>query len=189
MTLLLILTPTRFSDVSHSGVIRVFHELIKRTTIPVIESKQYALSNLRGIINALCALEYNGLNNYHPLSDPIPSRKPSSSIDRIPTYLFPTFLEGASYCWVGIKTIFSTVLATYCLPQFLHLSDHLDFDAPNPGRHHIAYSRHQGGRRPGGLPLPLEGRRLRPQHVGVAEGQQRLSGCLLDVSAAGKAGC
>ena len=56
MTLLLILTPTSFSEVSHSGIIRVFHGLVKHPTISEIESKQYALSDLRGIINELCAL-------------------------------------------------------------------------------------------------------------------------------------
>ena len=73
MTLLLILTPTSSSKVSHSVVICVFHELVKRSTISVIKSKQSALSNLRVIINALCELEDNGFKNDHPLSIPLPS--------------------------------------------------------------------------------------------------------------------
>ena len=76
MTLLLILIPTIFSEVSHSRILRVFHELVKRLKIPEIKLKQYALSNLRGIINALCALEDNGLKNDHPLSVPLPSTNP-----------------------------------------------------------------------------------------------------------------
>ena len=52
MTFLLLLIPARFSEVSHSGIIRVFHELFKQPTIPEIESKKYTLSNLYGIINA-----------------------------------------------------------------------------------------------------------------------------------------
>ena len=73
MTLLLHLIPARFSEVSHSGILRVFHELFKRPTITEIESKQDALADLRRIINALCALEDNGLKNDHPLYIPLPS--------------------------------------------------------------------------------------------------------------------
>ena len=40
----------------------------------------------------------------------------------------------------------------------------------------------------GGIPLELEGRRLRPQHVGVAEARKRPLSCLPGVSALGKAG-
>ena len=76
MTLLLCLTPANFSKVSHCEIVRVFHELVKRPTMTEIELKQYALSNLRGIINALCVLEDNGLKNDHPLSVPLPSTNP-----------------------------------------------------------------------------------------------------------------
>ena len=76
MTFLLRLTPTIFSEVSHSGIVRVFHNLIKRPTITEIESKQYAFSNLRKMINALCSLYDNGLKNDHPLRVPIPSTNP-----------------------------------------------------------------------------------------------------------------
>ena len=54
--LLLRLIPARFYEVSHSIIVRVFHKLVKRSTIPETESKQYALENLRVIINALEAL-------------------------------------------------------------------------------------------------------------------------------------
>ena len=76
MTLLLILSPTSFSEVSHSGNIHFFCEITKRSTIPKIESKKYALSNLRGIINALCVLEDNGLKNDHPLRVPLTITNP-----------------------------------------------------------------------------------------------------------------
>ena len=56
MMLLLHLIPTSFSEVSHSGIVHVFHEFVKRPTIPVIESKKDALDNLRGIVNALGVL-------------------------------------------------------------------------------------------------------------------------------------
>ena len=55
MTFLLRLNPTSFSQVAYSQIIRVFHEFVKLPTIPEIESKQYALANLRGIIYALGA--------------------------------------------------------------------------------------------------------------------------------------
>ena len=76
MVLFLILIFTSFLEVSHSGMIRVFHKLVKRPTISEIDSKQYALSNLRRIINALGALEDNVLKNDHPLSIPLPSMNP-----------------------------------------------------------------------------------------------------------------
>ena len=90
------LSPTSFSEVPHGGFIRVFHKLIKRSTIPQVESKQIVLSNLRGIVNTLGALDNKRLKNNHPLSVPLPSTYPSSSTNRIPTNLFPTFPEGAS---------------------------------------------------------------------------------------------
>ena len=76
MALLLILTPMSFSKVSHIKVIRVFHGIFKRPTIPLIEPKQYALSNFCRITSTLCALVDNGLKNYHPLSIPLPGTKP-----------------------------------------------------------------------------------------------------------------
>ena len=65
--------------------------------IPQVELKQYAISNLRVIVNALCALEGNGLENDHPLSVPLLAPTMSSSTERILKNLFPDFLEGASY--------------------------------------------------------------------------------------------
>ena len=76
MTFLHSFIPTIFSDVPHGGVIRVFQELIKRSTIPQVKSKQNALSDLRGIVNALGALDYNRLKNNHPLSVPLTSTDP-----------------------------------------------------------------------------------------------------------------
>ena len=73
MTLLLRLIPTRFSEVSYFGIIRVFHEFIKHPRIPAIESKKYVRSNLRKIINGLGELEDNRLKNDHPLCVPLPS--------------------------------------------------------------------------------------------------------------------
>ena len=87
MTLLLILIPTIFSEVSHSGITRVFHELVKRPMIPEIESKTYAFSNLRGIINALCALENNGLKMTTLSAFHFLVQTPSSSTEKIPTNL------------------------------------------------------------------------------------------------------
>ena len=68
--------PRAFPKIYHTRVICVFHEHVKRSTIPQIESKQYALSNLRVIINNLCTLEDNGLKNDHPLSIPLSSIVP-----------------------------------------------------------------------------------------------------------------
>ena len=62
-----------FSEVSHCGIICVCYELIKCPKFTEIEPKEYALSDLCGIINALCALEDNGLKNDHPLSVQLPS--------------------------------------------------------------------------------------------------------------------
>ena len=76
MTFLCSLITTSFSGVTHGRVIRVFHDLIKLSTIPQAESKTNAFSNLRGIVNALCVLEDNGSKNYHPLSAPLPSTDP-----------------------------------------------------------------------------------------------------------------
>ena len=55
MTLLLRLIPASFSEVTHSGIVHVFHNIVKRPTILEIESEKYAHANLRRIINALCA--------------------------------------------------------------------------------------------------------------------------------------
>ena len=50
MMLLLCLNPKIFYQVSHSLIIHVFHEFIKHPMITEVESKQYALANLHGII-------------------------------------------------------------------------------------------------------------------------------------------
>ena len=63
---------TRFYEVPHGGVIHVFHELFKRSMITQVESKQNALSGLRGIVNPLGLFEDNGLKKNHPLSVPLP---------------------------------------------------------------------------------------------------------------------
>ena len=76
MTFLRSLCPKRFYEVPHGGIICVFHELVKRFTVPQIELKQNALLDLRGIVNTLFALEDNGLENNHPFSVPIPSIDP-----------------------------------------------------------------------------------------------------------------
>ena len=56
MALLFRLIPARFSEASQSRIIRVFNKVAKSSTIPEIETKQYALAKFRGIINALGAL-------------------------------------------------------------------------------------------------------------------------------------
>ena len=81
------------------------------------------------------------------------------------------------------------MLATDCLPRFLHPSGLLGFCSTSPGRHHRECSRCLGGRRLGSLPLVLEERRLQPRRVGVAEAHLRQLRCLLGVSTTGKAGC
>ena len=91
-----ILNPTRFSEVPLGGVIRVFHELVKRSMIPQVKSKQNALLNLRGIVDDLGALEDNGLKKITLSAFHFLARNPLSSTDRITTNLFPTFPEGVS---------------------------------------------------------------------------------------------
>ena len=55
------------SEVSHSGIVRVFHEFVKHPTITEIESKQYVLDNLFVIINTLGALYDHRLKYYYCL--------------------------------------------------------------------------------------------------------------------------
>ena len=85
------LCPTRFSEVPHRRVIRVFYKLVKHSKISQVKSKQNALSNLRGIFNALSALDNKGLKNDHPFGFPLPSKDPVKFYKKIPTNLFPTF--------------------------------------------------------------------------------------------------
>ena len=87
------------------------------------------------------------------------------------------------------KQVFSTTLATYCLPLFLHPSVLLAFGAPNPGRRHIACIQRRGGGRLGGLPLALEGWRCRPQRMGMAKARLRPTRRRPGVSAAEMDGC
>ena len=75
-TFLRCLCPTSFSKVTYDRVIRVFHKLVKHSTISQFEAKQNALSDLRGIVNALCTSEDKGLKNNHPFSAPLPSTDP-----------------------------------------------------------------------------------------------------------------
>ena len=155
MTFIRSLTPTSFSEVSHSGFIRVFHELVKRSTSPQIESKQYTLSNLCGIVNALCALEDNRLKNYHPIIIPLPSTNHVKFYRQDSHKSLPEFPGRCVTALVRHTNEFLTAFDTYCLPQFLHPSGLLDFGASNPGRHRIACSRRQGGGRLGGLPFTI----------------------------------
>ena len=113
----------------------------------------------------------------------------SSSTDRIPTNLLLNLSEGASWRWVGIHNVFSTVLATYCLLRLLHPSGLPDFGAPNPGRRHKECSRRLGGGRPGGTPHALGERLLRPRRGGVVEDQLRKLMCIPGASVAEMAGC
>ena len=97
MTLLLRLIPARFSEVSHSGIIRVFHKLVKHPNIPEIKSKQYEILNLRGvIINALCALEDNKFKTVTFSAFHFLAQTPSIYTDRTPTNLLLNLLEDAS---------------------------------------------------------------------------------------------
>ena len=76
MMLLHILSSTSFSQVPHGGVIRFFHKLVKRSTIPQVKLEKNAHSDLRGIVDALGVLEDNRLKKDHPLSVPLPSTYP-----------------------------------------------------------------------------------------------------------------
>ena len=62
-----------------------------RSTIPPVESKQNSFSNLRGIVNALCALEDNGLKKYHPLSVPLTSTETIKFYRQDPHKSLPNF--------------------------------------------------------------------------------------------------
>ena len=158
MTFLCSLCHTSFSEVPYCGVIRVFHELVKRSMIPQVESKQNTLLDLRGIVDALVALEDNGLKNNHPFGVPLPSTNPVKFYRKKFHKSLPSF-PGRCVIVLGRQTKpFSTTLATYCLPLLLHPSVLLYFGATNPGRRHIACSRCQVGGRLGGIPLALEGR-------------------------------
>ena len=117
MTLLLILTPASFSEVSHIGIIRVFQELEKRPTIPEIESKQYALLNLHIIINSFCVLGDNRLKNYQPLGFSLHSTNPVKFYIQDFHKSLPDF---PGRCVVALgrayKRGFSFVIDTYYLP-------------------------------------------------------------------------
>ena len=67
MTLLLGLNPTRFSQVTYSRIKDVLQYSIKDLTIPAIESKKYARTNILGIIYVLSALQDNWLKQDRPL--------------------------------------------------------------------------------------------------------------------------
>ena len=107
---------------SHSGAIRVFHKLVKRSGILSIESKQYALSNLRGIINALCVVEDNGLKNNHPLTVPLPITKPVKFYRLDSHKSLPDFTRGCvvALCWQT--------------NDFLHHACHLLYSAITPSK-------------------------------------------------------
>ena len=79
MTFLRSLIPAKFSEVPHGEVIRVFHELVKPSMIPLVESKQNTLSNLRVIFNALCLSEDNVLKTITLSAFHFPELTPSSS--------------------------------------------------------------------------------------------------------------
>ena len=158
MTFLHSLSLKSFSEVPHGGVIRVFHNLIKRSTIPQVELKKNALSDLRVIVNALGALEDNRLKKNHHLRVALPSTDPVKFYIQDSHKSLPNFPGRCVIALSQHTKIFPTALATYCLPLFLHPSGLLDFGAPNPSRRHIACSRRQGGGRLGSLPLALEGR-------------------------------
>ena len=76
MTFLRSLSTTRFPEVPHGGGMRVFHKLVKCSTIPQVQSEKNALLYFCVIVNALGMLEDNRLKNYHPLSVPLPSTDP-----------------------------------------------------------------------------------------------------------------
>ena len=88
--------PMRFSEVLHGAVILVLHKLVKRSTIPQVDLKQNALSDLCRIFNALGVLEDNGLKNDHPLSVLLPSTDPVKFYRQNPPNLLPTSPKGAS---------------------------------------------------------------------------------------------
>ena len=175
MTFLRSFCPTSFSEAPHRGVIRVFHDLVKRSTIPQVERvKKNALSNLRGIVNALGALEDNGLKKITLLAFYFLARTPSSSTDKIPQISYQLPQKVRHSFGSQNKQVFTTVLATYCLLLLIHPNVLLDFGAPNPGRRHTACSRRRVGGLLGGLPLALEESHRRPRQMGVAETQMGL---------------
>ena len=96
MTLLLCLIPVRFSKVSQRVIVCFFLELVKYPIIPVIESKQYALVDLLGFINALGALENNGMRDNHPLRVPFISANPVKFYIQDSNKFLPNFTEGPS---------------------------------------------------------------------------------------------
>ena len=189
MTVIRSLSPTSFSKVPNGGVIRVFHELIKRCTIPQVQSKQNALSNLRVIVNTLCVLEDNGFKKNHPLSVPLPITNPIKFY-REDSHNSSWFSrKGHHSVGLAYKQVFYIALDTYCLPLFLHPSSLLDFGAPNHGRRYVTCSQRQGGRRLGGLPFVLKGWSFQPKRMGVSEEQLSLPRHIPAVSAADMAGC
>ena len=57
--LLLGLDPAKFPRVSRSHIECVFHDFVKRSTIPEVDSKQYEHTNMFGIINSLGEFQDN----------------------------------------------------------------------------------------------------------------------------------
>ena len=176
-------------EIPHFGVISVFHKLVKRSTIPQVKSKQNAPSNLRGIVNALGALEYNGLENNYLFGVPLPSTDSVKLYRNNSHKSLPEF-TGRYVIALGWQTnkFFPPRLLITVFPLFLHPSVLLDFGAPNPVRHHIECSRCQLVGRLGGLPLALEGWCFWPQRMGVVETRMGTPMRIPGVSAAEMAG-
>ena len=65
--LLLALDTKSFPLESCSRVKCVFQEFVKHPKVLAVESKQYAHTNMFGVINALGTLQYGRLKNNHPL--------------------------------------------------------------------------------------------------------------------------
>ena len=73
MKLLLDLIPVIFPQESRSRIVRVFHEFIKYATIPAVDLKLYARTNIFFVINGLVALQDEKMENYHLLGVTLPS--------------------------------------------------------------------------------------------------------------------
>ena len=96
MVLLLTLDPASFPQVSHSRVKCDFHKFFKIPTVPAVDSKKYARTNMFGIINTLGAFQENWLkkithSEFHLRASPL-----SSSTYRVPKYILLDFLDGTS---------------------------------------------------------------------------------------------
>ena len=94
MTLFLRLIPASFSEVPHSEIVRVFHEIVKLPMIPEIKSNNMGLQICENLVTPWT--QDNGSKNDHPLRVPLPITNPVKLYRQDSQIIFPTFPEGAS---------------------------------------------------------------------------------------------